>query len=56
MKREEELLKVAKSRMGKFLFDNIDVLIVDEIGKNISGAGLDPNIVGRNFPGIFTAF
>lgn len=49
MKREEELLKVAKSRMGKFLFDNIDVLIVDEIGKNISGAGLDPNIVGRNF-------
>lgn len=49
MEREAELLEIAKSRMGKFLFDDIDVLIVDEIGKNISGAGLDPNIVGRNF-------
>ena len=49
MRREAELLEIAKDRMGKFLFDDIDVLIVDEIGKNISGAGLDPNIVGRNF-------
>ena len=39
MEREAELLEIAKSRMGKFLFDDIDVLIVDEIGKNISGAG-----------------
>ncbi len=49
LEREAELLEIAKSRMGKFKFDDIDVLIVDEIGKNISGAGLDPNIVGRNF-------
>ena len=49
MEREAALLKVAKNRMGKFLFDHIDVLIVDEIGKNISGAGLDPNVIGRNF-------
>ena len=49
MKRETELLKIAKDRMGRFKFDDVDVLVVDEIGKNISGAGLDPNIVGRNF-------
>ncbi len=49
MEREPVLLNIAKDRMGKFKFDDIDVLVVDEIGKNISGAGLDPNIVGRNF-------
>lgn len=49
MERETELLKIARNRMGRFKFDDIDVLVVDEIGKNISGAGLDPNIVGRNF-------
>lgn len=49
MEREAVLLEIAKARMGKFKFDDIDVLIVDEIGKNISGAGLDPNVVGRNF-------
>lgn len=49
LEREAALLGIARKRMGKFLFDHIDVLIVDEIGKNISGAGLDPNIIGRNF-------
>ena len=49
MERERELLIYSKERMGRFLFDDIDVLIVDEIGKNISGAGLDPNVIGRNF-------
>ena len=49
MERESELLQIAKKRMGRFKFDDVDVLIVDEIGKNISGAGIDPNIVGRNF-------
>lgn len=49
LERETELLKTAKDRMGRFKFDDVDVLVVDEIGKNISGAGLDPNIVGRNF-------
>ena len=49
LEREPILLNLAKSRMGQFLFNNIDVLIIDEIGKNISGAGLDPNVVGRNF-------
>ena len=46
--RETALQAQAKQMMGKLLFEEIDVLIIDEIGKNISGAGFDPNIVGRN--------
>ncbi|MCG8643196.1 MAG: nickel-dependent lactate racemase [Desulfobacterales bacterium] len=45
---EIKLQSRAKQMMGSLLFDKIDVLILDEIGKNISGAGFDPNIVGRN--------
>ena len=51
MQREAELLDYAKARMGKFKFDDIDVLVIDEIGKNISGSGMDPNGVGRNISG-----
>lgn len=43
---EPELLKEAYASMGKLIVGECDVLIVDEIGKNISGAGLDPNIAG----------
>jgi len=45
--REKELLKEAKARLPKILFDQIDVLVIDYIGKNISGDGMDPNITGR---------
>lgn len=45
--REEELLKEAKSRLPRILFDQLDVLVIDYIGKNISGDGMDPNITGR---------
>lgn len=45
--REEELLKEAKARLPRILFDQLDVLIIDYIGKNISGDGMDPNITGR---------
>ncbi|RKN86696.1 lactate racemase domain-containing protein [Paenibacillus ginsengarvi] len=45
--REEELLMEAKSRLPKILFDQIDVLVIDYIGKNISGDGMDPNVTGR---------
>jgi hypothetical protein len=45
--REEQLLEEAKSRLPKILFDQIDVLVIDYIGKNISGDGMDPNITGR---------
>lgn len=46
--REPELQKRAKGYMPQIFFDEIDVLVIDEMGKNISGAGFDPNITGRN--------
>jgi len=46
--RETELLDIAKSRMGRICFSDIDVLVIDKMGKEISGAGFDPNITGRN--------
>lgn len=45
--REPELLDEAKAMMPKILVDPMHVLIVDEIGKDISGDGMDPNITGR---------
>src|SRR5688572_5931136 len=46
---EERLLLEAKALMASLPFDEIDVLVVDEIGKNVSGTGMDTNIVGRMF-------
>ncbi len=46
--REPVLQEMAKRLMPQLYFDEIDVLIIDEMGKNISGAGFDPNITGRN--------
>lgn len=44
---EKELLKLYKQKMLKLPFKEADILIVDEMGKNISGAGMDFNIIGR---------
>jgi hypothetical protein len=44
---EPGLLKRARELMGRLPFDQIDVLVVGEIGKNYSGAGMDPNVIGR---------
>lgn len=46
---DKELLQIAKKRFPRFKFDDIDVLIIDRIGKNISGEGADPNVTGRGF-------
>jgi len=46
--REKELVKIAKKNMPTLMIPDIDVLIVEEIGKNISGAGYDPNILGKS--------
>ncbi len=46
--REKQLLRIAKSSLARIPFDQGDVLIVDEMGKNISGAGMDTNVIGRN--------
>ena len=46
--REPVLQSIAKQMMPRLFFDEIDVLVIEEMGKNISGAGFDPNITGRN--------
>lgn len=47
--REPALLEEAKANMPRILVDEADVLVVDQMGKNYSGDGMDPNITG-NFP------
>lgn len=47
--REKELLILAKKWMPRLPFEQVDLLIIDAIGKNISGSGLDSNVVGRKF-------
>lgn len=45
--REPELLEESRRLMGRLPFAAIDLLVVGECGKNYSGAGIDPNVVGR---------
>jgi len=54
--REEELFAEAMSLMPRLPFDQIDLLIVDRMGKNISGTGMDPNVIGRGAHGYSTLF
>ena len=49
--QEAALLDEARGLMGRLPFDQFDVLVCDRIGKNISGAGLDTNIIGRGVYG-----
>lgn len=47
LEKEPGLLNRVRELMGRLPFDQIDVLVVGEIGKNYSGAGMDPNVIGR---------
>jgi hypothetical protein len=47
--RERQLLVLAREWMARLPFDEVDVLLIDRIGKELSGAGLDANVVGRKF-------
>lgn len=49
--REKDLLTLAKQWMPRLPFPTPHLLLLDEIGKNISGSGLDPNVAGRKFTG-----
>jgi hypothetical protein len=49
--RETQLYAEARRLMPRLPFDEIDLLIVDRLGKNISGAGIDPNVTGRSIHG-----
>jgi hypothetical protein len=44
---EPALLEQSKKLMGRLPFGELDLLVIGEIGKNYSGAGIDPNVVGR---------
>jgi hypothetical protein len=44
---ERELLEMARKMMGRLPVDDLDVLVLDEMGKNISGSGIDTNVIGR---------
>lgn len=56
MEREEELLREVKSWRAKLPAPEIDILIVDEIGKNISGAGMDTKVINRAIQGNYNPF
>lgn len=45
---EKDLLEKAKAMMGRIPFDRVDILVVDQIGKDISGIGMDSNVTGRH--------
>jgi hypothetical protein len=47
--REPELLELARKWLPRLPFPEADVLVIDRIGKNLSGVGLDANVVGRKF-------
>ena len=50
---EQALQQRAKGMIGRLPFSQLDVLVVDEMGKNISGTGMDTNVIGRMFvPGV----
>lgn len=48
IEREKELVQIAKGNMPYIMLDEADVIVCDVIGKDISGAGFDPNILGRS--------
>ncbi len=49
--REQDLLRVSRAWMGRLLGERIDLLLIDAIGKDISGDGADPNVINRDISG-----
>ena len=56
LRREPEILAEAKRLMARIMLPAIDVLVVERIGKDISGAGMDPNIMGRTVKGTLAGY
>lgn len=46
--REQELLALAREWMARLPMARLDVLVIDALGKDISGAGADPNVINRS--------
>ena len=55
VQEEERLFEKARSLMPRLPLDEIDLLIVDQIGKEISGSGMDTNVIGRDIVGYSTS-
>jgi hypothetical protein len=51
VREEGRLFKKAQSLLARLPFDEVDLLIVDRIGKDISGSGMDTNVIGRDIAG-----
>ncbi len=47
LERERDLLSEAEALLPRLPFDDLDVLVVDRQGKDVSGQGIDPNVIGR---------
>lgn len=47
LEADMRLLNIARAHLPRIPFSGLDLLIVDELGKNISGAGMDPNVIGH---------
>lgn len=47
LEADMRLLRIAKQHLAQIPFDDLDLLIVDELGKTVSGAGMDPNVIGH---------
>ena len=50
--REAELLELAYELLPTLPFDRLDLLVVDRMGKDVSGPGMDPNVIGRMVYGL----
>jgi hypothetical protein len=47
LEADMRLLRLAKQHFARIPFEELDVLVVDELGKTVSGAGMDPNVIGH---------
>ena len=55
--REPQLLELARANMPKLPFEKVDLIVVDRMGKDLSGTGMDTNVIGRSGPlGSFAPF
>lgn len=53
LREEKALLKKAKKNIAGLPFDDADILMIDMVGKNISGTGMDTNVVGRFYTPLY---
>ena len=51
VREEDRLFQKAQSLLARLPFEEIDLLIIDRIGKDISGSGMDTNVIGRDITG-----